>query len=126
MVPKEIDATGERKYRMVIDYRRLNDITIDDKYPLPNITDLFDKLGKSTYFSTIDLASGYHQIEVNEKDRPKTAFTTQNGHYEFSRMPFDLETAPATFQRTMNNVLRGLQGIHCLVYLDDIIIYLFI
>ncbi|CAK1599491.1 unnamed protein product [Parnassius mnemosyne] len=60
---------------MVIDYRRLNENTIDDKYPLPNITDHFDKLGKSVYFSTLDLASGYHQLEVNEADRPKTAFT---------------------------------------------------
>lgn len=123
LVPKKLDASGERKFRMVIDYRRLNEITIDDKYPLPNITDLFDKLGKSTYFSTIDLASGYHQIEVNPKDRPKTAFTTQAGHFEFQRMPFGLKTAPATFQRAMDNVLRGLQGLHCLVYLDDIIVY---
>lgn len=121
LVPKKPDASGKVKYRMVIDYRRLNDITIDDKYPLPNIHDLFDKLGKSNYFSTLDLASGYHQIEVS--DTEKTAFSTQNGHYEFRRMPFGLKTAPATFQRTMDNVLRGLQGIHCLVYLDDILIF---
>lgn len=123
LVPKKLDASGETKYRMVIDYRRLNEITIDDKYPLPNITDLFDKLGKSTVFSTLDLASGYHQLEINQEDRQKTAFSTENGHYEFSRMPFGLKTAPATFQRAMDNVLRGLQGIHCLVYLDDILIY---
>lgn len=123
LVPKKLDASGERKHRMVIDYRRLNEITVDDKYPLPNITDLFDKIGRAQYFSTIDLASGYHQIEINEADIPKTAFTTQSGHYEFTRMPFGLKTAPATFQRAMDNVLRGLQGIHCLVYLDDIIIY---
>lgn len=123
LVPKKLDASGDQKYRMVIDFRRLNDITIDDKYPLPNITDIFDKLGKSTYFSTLDLASGYHQIEVNPADRPKTAFSTQFGHYEFLRMPFGLKTAPATFQRAMDNILRGLQGIHCLIYLDDIIIF---
>ncbi|CAG9134394.1 unnamed protein product [Plutella xylostella] len=123
LVPKRSDASGEIKYRMVIDYRRLNDLTTDDKYPLPNITDLFDKLGKSTYFSTIDLASGYHQIELEESDKQKTAFSTQHGHFEFQRMPFGLKTAPATFQRAMDSVLRGLQGIHCLVYLDDIIVY---
>lgn len=123
LVPKKADASGEIKYRMVIDYRRLNEITVDDKYPLPNIADLYDKLGKCQYFSTLDLASGYHQIELNKDDRQKTAFSTQNGHYEFLRMPFGLKTAPATFQRAMNNVLRGLQGIHCLVYLDDVIIY---
>lgn len=123
LVPKKMDASGEVKYRMVVDYRRLNEITIDDKYPLPNIHDLFDKLGKSSYFSTLDLASGYHQIEVDKNDRQKTAFTTNNGHFEFSRMPFGLKTAPATFQRTMDNVLRGLHGLHCMVYLDDIIIF---
>lgn len=123
LVQKKMDATGEIKYRMVIDYRRLNEITVDDKYPLPNITDLFDRLGKSVYFSTIDLASGYHQIEVAKEDRQKTAFSTQGGHFEFKRMPFGLKTAPATFQRAMDSVLRGLQGIHCLVYLDDIIVY---
>lgn len=123
LVPKKMDASGEIKYRMVIDFRRLNEITIDDKYPLPNINDLFDKLGRSTYFTTLDLASGYHQIELEEQDRQKTAFSTQNGHFEFLRMPFGLKTAPATFQRTMDNVLRGLQGLHCMVYLDDIIVY---
>ncbi|KAG7297303.1 hypothetical protein JYU34_019262 [Plutella xylostella] len=123
LVPKKLDASGERKFRMVVDYRRLNEITTDDKFPLPNITDLLDKLGKSIYFSTIDLASGYHQVEVLERDRKKTAFSTQNGHYEFTRMPFGLKTAPATFQRAMNNVLRGLHNIHCMVYLDDVIIF---
>lgn len=123
LVPKKLDATGIPKKRMVVDFRRLNDITVDDKYPLPNITDLFDKLGKSCYFSVLDLASGYHQIEIEKEDQPKTAFSTQFGHYEFLRMPFGLKTAPATFQRAMDNVLRGLQGIHCLIYLDDIIIF---
>ena len=84
---------------------------------------MFDKLGLSCYFTTLDLVSGYHQIEVKEDERQKTAFSTNAGHFEFTRMPFGLKTAPATFQRTMDNVLRGLQGIHCLVYLDDIIVY---
>lgn len=100
-----------------------SNVTVDDKYLLPNINDLFDMLGKSTYFTTLDLASGYHQIEVREEDRSKTAFSTPFGHYEFNRMPFGLKTAPATFQRAMDNVLRGLQGLHCLVYLDDVIIF---
>lgn len=123
LVPKKIDASGVQKWRMVVDYRRLNDITMDDKYPLPNISDLFDMLGKSVYFTTLDLASGYHQLEVQEEDKPKTAFSTPFGHFEFNRMPFGLKTAPATFQRAMDNVLRGLQGLHCLIYLDDVIIF---
>jgi hypothetical protein len=123
LVPKKADASGQTKWRMVIDYRKLNDKTIQDKYPLPNINDILDKLGKSQYFTTMDLASGYHQIEMDPKDIEKTAFSTENGHWEFKRMPFGVCSAPATFQRVMDNILRGLQGEKCLVYLDDIIVY---
>lgn len=123
VVPKKIDASGEQKWRVVVDYRRLNEKTIDDRYPLPNITDLLDKLGKCQYFSTLDLASGFHQIEMDENDIAKTAFNTENGHYEYLRMPFGLKNAPATFQRVMDNILRGIQNEKCLVYLDDIIIF---
>lgn len=82
-----------------------------------------DKLGKSIYFTTLDLASGFHQIEVEPEDVPKTAFSTLNGHYESRRMPFGLKNAPSTFQRVMDNILRGNQNETCLVYLDDIIIF---
>lgn len=123
VVPKKLDASGERKWRIVIDYRKLNEITIGDAYPLPNIESILDQLGQSKYFSTLDLASGFHQIEMSEADKQKTAFTTPLGHYEYNRMPFGLKNAPATFQRLMNTVLTGLQGIKCFVYLDDIVIY---
>lgn len=123
VVPKKLDATGQQKWRIVIDYRKLNTKTVDDKFPIPNITDILDKLGRSTYFTTLDLASGFHQIEMNEKDIPKTAFSTDGGHYEYIRMPFGLKNAPATFQRLMNTVLRGLVGVICFVYMDDIIVY---
>lgn len=122
IVPKKLDASGRKKWRIVIDYRKLNEKTIDDKYPLPNITDIFDKLGKCNYFTTLDLASGFHQIEMTQEDIEKTAFSTDKGHYEYVRMPFGLKNAPATFQRAMDNVLRGLQDI-CMVYLDDVIIF---
>lgn len=121
IVPKKIDATGEQKYRLVIDYRKLNEKTIEDKYPLPNIDDILDKLGRAQYFTTIDLASGYHQVEMDPKDTEKTAFTIDRGHYEFLRMPFGLKNAPSTFQRLMDLVLRGLDNV--LTYLDDVIIY---
>ena len=117
------DVNGKTKKRMVIDYRRLNDQMIEDKYPIPNIADILDKLGKCQYFSSIDLASGYHQVEMHPDDIPKTAFSTEQGHYEFKRMPFGLKNAPATFQRLMDNILKGLLEDTCLVYLDDIIVY---
>lgn len=123
VVPKKLDASGKQKWRVVIDYRKLNEKTIDKKYPLPQITDILDKLGKCQYFSTIDLASGFHQIEMHEDDIPKTAFNAENGHFEFLRMPFGLKNAPATFQQVMDSILRGIQNEKCLVYLDDIIVY---
>lgn len=123
IVPKKMDASGKTKWRMVVDYRKLNEKTIDDKYPLPNITDILDKLGKCNYFTTLDLANGFHQIEMETEDIQKTAFSTENGHYEFKRMPFGLKNAPSTFQRVMNNILRGYQNEICSVYLDDIIIF---
>ena len=123
VVPKKADASGKPKLRVVVDFRKLNDLTIGDSFPLPNITDILDQLGNAKYFTTLDLASGYHQIPMIEEDKPKTAFSTPYGHYEFNRMPFGLKNAPATFQRLMNSVLTGLQGLKCLVYLDDIVVY---
>lgn len=123
IVPKKLDASGRTKWRMVIDYRKLNEVSKGDKYPIPNIVDILDKLGKSKYFSTLDLASGCHQIDVDPRDVEKTAFSTEEGHFEYLRMPIGLKNAPATFQRVMDNVLTGLTEDHCLVNLDDIIIH---
>ncbi|KAA5583712.1 RNA-directed DNA polymerase, partial [Pseudomonas aeruginosa] len=93
------------------------------KYPIPNISDVLDKLGKCQYFTTLDLASGFYQVETNPEDIPKTAFNVEHGHFEFLRMPMGLKNSPATFQRVMDNVLKGLQNVICLVYLDDIIVF---
>lgn len=123
VVPKKEDASGKKKWRIVIDYRKLNQVSIDDKFPMPNMDDILGKLGNSMYFTTIDLAKGFHQIEIAEKDIRKTAFSTDKGHYEFVRMPFGLKNAPATFQRLMNSVLSEYIGKICLVYLDDIIVF---
>lgn len=123
VVPKKVDNSGEQKWRIVIDYRKLNEVTIEDKFPIPNIESIFDKLGRAQYFTTLDLAKGFHQILVDEKDRPKTAFSTPQGHYEFVRMPFGLKNAPATFQRMINHVLRDQINKTCVVYLDDILIF---
>ncbi|CAK9834654.1 Retrovirus-related Pol polyprotein from transposon 17.6 [Anthophora retusa] len=123
IVPKKADNEGNKRWRMVIDFRALNEKTISDKYPLPQITEILDKLGGAKYFSVFDLANGFHQIEMDAKDRQKTAFTTPHGHYEFARMPFGLKNAPPTFQRLMDQVLTGLQGTELFVYLDDIVVY---
>ena len=116
LVPKKSSEEG----RMVVDFRRLNEVTVKQVFPIPRMDEILDQLGRSRYFSTLDLASGYHQVEVDERDREKTAFSTAFGHYEFTRMPFGLTGAPATFQRLMNHVLTGLE---CFVYLDDIVVY---
>lgn len=105
-----------------MDYRKLNDITISDTFPLPSSEDILDHLGKSEYLSSLDLASGFHQVLIHENDRQKTEFSTLYGHYEFNRMPFCLNNS-ITFQHLMNTILTGLNGIHCLIYLDDIIVF---
>lgn len=123
VVPKKPDASGKKKWRIVIDYRKVNELSIGDSFPLPNITDILDQLGHSKYFTTIDLTSGFHQIQMAPQDAEKTAFSTPMGHYQFNRMPFGLRNAPATFQRLMNTVLTGIQNIKCFVYLDDIVVF---
>lgn len=123
VIPKKADASGEKKYRIVIDFRKLNDVTVGDAFPLPNITEILDQLGKARYFSTLDLASGFHQIPIRSEDRHKTAFSTPYGHMEHTMLAFGLKGAPATFQRLMNTVLSGLQGLKCFVYLDDVVLH---
>ena len=117
LVPKK-DGT----LRFCIDYRRLNSVTQKDVYPLPRVDDILVALGESKFFSSLDLASGYWQIELDEDARKKSAFTTYNGLFEFVRMPFGLCNAPATFQRLMQRVLSGLEYQCCFIYLDDILV----
>ena len=93
--------------RMCIDYRNLNKVTIKNKYPLPRIGDLFDQLQGASYFSNIDLRSGYHQLRVRVEDVPKMAFQTSYGHYEFLVMYFGLTNALAEFMDLMNRVFRN-------------------
>lgn len=120
---KGVDEMGNRKKRLVIDFRKLNQRTIDDKYPIPNVMVILSNMGKARYFTTLDLKSGFHQIELAERNREKTAFSVNNGKYEFCRLPFGLKNAPSIFQRAIDDVLREEIGRTCHVYVDDVIIF---
>lgn len=110
--------------RMCVDYRQLNSRTIKDAYALPYIEEILDSLGGNTYFSVLDMKSGYHQIEHQEEHKQRTAFTVGPlGFFEYNRMPFGLANAPATYQRLMENCLGDLNLKTCFIYLDDLIVF---
>ena len=109
--------------RFCVDYRRLNEATRKDAYPLPRIEACLDALGGARYFSTFDLRSGYHQVLMDEADADKTSFVTRQGTFKFKVLPFGLTNAGATFQRVMDVAMSGLNYSICLVYLDDIILF---
>ena len=111
------------KIRMCVDYRRLNTKTRKDAFPLPRVDEMFDHLAGAKYFSTVDLKSAYNQVEIDEVDQHKTAFTTPMGLYEYRKMPYGLCNSPATFQRLMHIVFREEMNEKVLIFLDDIIIY---
>lgn len=125
IVPKKgVDEHGERQYRVVIDYRKLNTTIQMDRYPLPNISELIDQLGSARVFTCIDLSQGYYQVELEAESRPCTAFITPDGkHYQMKRLPMGLNISPSAFSRIMALALAGMTGFNCLVYLDDLIIF---
>lgn len=123
LVRKKIDNSGIQKFRIVVDFRALNEVTINEFHPLPNITEILDQLGQSQLFTVLDLSNGFYQIKMEKDSRELTAFSTNQGHWHFKRMIQGMKTSPGTFQRVMNSALAGLIGIKCLVYLDDIIVY---
>ncbi|GJS60811.1 putative reverse transcriptase domain-containing protein [Tanacetum coccineum] len=110
-------------FRMCIDYRELNKLTVKNRYPLPRIDDLFDQLQSSSVYSKIDLKSGYHQLRVSDEDIPKTAFRTKYKYYEFQVMPFGLTNLPVVFMDLMNHVCKPYLDKFVIVFIDDILIY---
>jgi len=110
-------------YRMCIDYRRLNSITIRPTYSIPDSQTIFNHLSEATIFSSIDVSNAYYQCEIRESDKKLTAFSTRKGHFEFNKMPFGLSGAPFTFQRLMHSVLKTENWIYCLIYLDDVLVF---
>jgi hypothetical protein len=109
--------------RLVVDYRSLNEVTIKNKYPLPNINDPFDQLKGAKVFSKIDLRLGYFQLKIQEQDIPKTASTTRYGLYEYTVMSFGLTNAPTYFMTMMNKVFMEYLDKFLVVFIDDILIY---
>ncbi|KAK3102361.1 hypothetical protein FSP39_010822 [Pinctada imbricata] len=109
------------RVRFCVDYRKLNDVTLKDAYPIPRVDDCLEALSGAKWFSSMDLNTGFWQIGMADEDKEKTAFLTSMGLYQFTVMPFGLVNAPSTFERLMEDVLRGLQWQECLVYIDDII-----
>ena len=118
--PIVLASKKDGETRFCVDFRRLNEVTRKDAFPLPLISDLLDKFAAARYFTSLDLRTGFWQIRMKQEDAAKTAFLTRQGLYEFTVMPYGLTNAPATFQRLMNQVLAGLLWNGVVVYIDDI------
>lgn len=121
LVPKKLDTSGEKKWRLVIDYRKLNNCIEDDRFPLPNITEILDSLSGCIYFSHLDLYQGFYNVELDKNSRKFTAFSS--GQYQLTRMPMGLKTSPSSFSRMMTMAMAGLTYEKCMVYQDDLVVF---
>jgi hypothetical protein len=123
LVPKKaLPGSAEKRSRLVIDYRKLNKKVVGDVFPIPRIEDILDQLGSATWFSVLDLQSGFHQIPLDKDSRDLTSFSTETGSYRFTRVPFGLKISPNSFARMMSIAFSGLAPDKAFVYIDDLII----
>lgn len=123
LVPKKSDDSNRKRWRLVIDYRKINQVIENDKFPLPNITEILDSLTGAIYFTHLDLQQSYYQTVLDEPSRKVTAFTTNSGQFQMKRLPMGLKISPSAFSRVMSIALSGLTYEKCFVYMDDIIIF---
>lgn len=123
LVPKKSTENKEKKWRLVVDYRKLNDCIMDDKFPLPNITEILDSLSGSILFTHLDLYQGYFQVNLDKDSREYTSFNTNTGQYQMKRLPMGLKTSCSAFSRVMSIAMSGLTFEKCFVYLDDLVIF---
>jgi len=121
--PLIIVKRADGEIRPCIDYRALNQVMETVSFPLPRISDLLNSLGQATFITSLDLASAYHQCLIRECDREKTAFTVKNTKFEFTRVPFGLQSSPAFFARIINEILFDVLGPQCLAYMDDLVLF---
>ena len=121
VVPKKKGPDGREKFRVCFDYRKLNEVTIEDVFPMPNLENILNSIKGVKYYSVLDMSKGFHQLLLNPRDRHKTSFSTEDMKYEFKRMPFGVRGGPSSFQRMMNKVLKGLKNV--LIFMDDVLIF---
>ena len=110
IVPKRAGPDGKPKWRMVVDFRKLNEKTVGDAHPLPNITEIMDHLGQSKYFTCLDIAMGYHQIELEPGEGPQRAFSTKQGHWEYLRLDFCVKDSPSYLPDDDELSVEGIDG----------------
>ena len=122
--PILFNRKSDGSFRLCVNYRDFNNLTIKNRYPLPLIRKLLDRLERARRFTQLDLTSAYHQMRIRKEDKWKTAFKTRYNHFEYQVMSFGLTNAPASFQRYINKILAKKLDIFVIVYLDDILIYI--